>query len=166
MKKETKDFVEEGMKRYKQASMVMVSFIEEVEALLQEILLKQKDWGPFKPILTDKAVKSTRYWNKYPALNAIIKGKYQGKIVEIVLTIVWYQSKTDYPFYTVSIIPKEIYTLERVNFDWDDAYQPQENRLRFYPDPNDFNPERDSKKLLDEFVRFLKCIDSQKDKPS
>ncbi len=162
MKNETKKFLEEGMKRYKQASMVMVSFIEELEALLQDTLLKQKDWGPFKPHPTGKATGSTRNWTKYPGLNARIKGKYGDKDSEVILSIVWYESNTDYPFYTVTISPGGIYALERVNFDWDNACQPEGNRLRFDPDPADFNPERDFKFLLNEFVRFLKYVDTQK----
>jgi len=162
MKNETKKFLVEGMKRYKQASMVMVSFIEELEELLQEILLKQKDWGPFKTNPKGKTTGSTRNWAKYPGLNARIKGKHGDKDSEIVLSIVWYESNTDYPFYTISISPKEIYTIERINFDWDSACQAEESRLRFDPDPNDFNPERDFKLLLNEFVRFLKYVDEQK----
>ncbi len=162
MKKEAKDFIEEGMKRYKQASMVMVSFVEEVEALLQEVLIKQKNWGPFKPNPTVKATGSTRNWTKYPGLNARIKGKYGDNDAEIILSIVWYESNTDYPFYTISISPKELYTLERGGFDWDNVCQAEENRLRFDPDPDDFNPERDFKLLLNEFVRFLKYVGAQK----
>ena len=162
MKNETKKFLEEGMKRYKQASMVMVSFIEKLEALLQNILLKQKDWGPFKPHPTGKAIGSTRNWTKYPGLNARIKGKYGDKDSEVILSIVWYESNTNYPFYTVTISPGDMYAMERANFDWDISCQPEANRLRFDPDPNDFNPERDFKKLLDEFVRFLKYVDAQK----
>jgi len=161
MKNETKKFLEEGMKRYKQASLVMVSFIEELEALLQEILLKQKDWGPFEPSQTGKITGSTRNWARYPGLNARIKGKYGDKDSEVVLSIIWYESNTDYPFYTVSLSPGTVYTLERKNFDWDNKCEPEENRLRFDPDPNDFNPERDFKFLLNEYIRFLKHVEAQ-----
>ncbi len=49
-----------------------------------------------------------------------------------------------------------------MDFPWADSFEAHETRLRFYPDPDDFNPERDFKKLLDEFVRFLKHVGTQK----
>ncbi len=99
MKKESKEFVEEGMKRYKQAALVLVSFGKEVESLLQSILKKRKDWGPFKPDKKSKAVKSTKYWSEYPLLNARIQGTLHEESLAIGLDINWYQSETDYPFY-------------------------------------------------------------------
>ncbi len=163
MKKETKEFVEEGMKRYKQASMVMVSFGKVVETMLQNILKKQKDWGQFKPNKKSKAVKSTKYWSEYPLLNARIQGTLREKPLTIGFDMNWYQSEVDYPFYSVWIYPFDIYSANYMDFAWNNSFEAHENRLRYYPDPNNFNPEMDFKKLLDELVRFLKYVDSQKD---
>ncbi len=49
MDKELKQFIEEGVKRYKEASRLMVLFGETIESELQGILSARKDWGTFNP---------------------------------------------------------------------------------------------------------------------
>jgi hypothetical protein len=154
MDKDTKKFVSEGMRRYKQAAYVLVEFGNEVEAQLKDILNKRKEWGEFTPENNAQA-RSTTYWSTYPLLNSKLDGKFKGEDIKIVIGINWYLSKGNYPFYSVWIEPRDKFSALLEQYDWNSDFEFKENDLRFYPDENDFDLKRDFNKLLDEFVRFL-----------
>jgi hypothetical protein len=99
MDKELKQFVKEGINRYKEASRLMVLFGKTIESELQNILSARKDWGEFNPKKTSKSVGSTRYWSEYPFLNAKIFSQIGDRECTIRIAINWYQSDADYPFY-------------------------------------------------------------------
>ncbi len=155
MKEETENFLREGMGRYKQATEVMLSFSNELESILQQILKQRKNWGPFIPNKGTKATKGSRNWSQYPAHGGRIDGKMNESNSFIGIEVNWYQSETDYPFYSIFIIPDDQYKKNFLNYKWSDKFEAHTHRLRFYPDPDDFNPERDFNLLIDEFVRFL-----------
>jgi len=100
MENEWNGFLSEGMKSYKKAAMVMGAFFKNVQAKLQEILESRKEWGNFQPQET-KAIRSTKYWDDYPYINAQIHGTLYGEPSIIEMAVNWYESKSDYPFYRV-----------------------------------------------------------------
>lgn len=161
MNKENSDFIEEGIKRYKQATYVLVKFKKEIEKQLQSILNTNTKWGKFTPEQEALAT-STTYGAIYPLLNARVKGTLLGQKVIIVIAISWYQSETEYPLYAVWIEPKDK-QLELLlnNFVWSDDYKIENGALRLYPDPRKFDLERDFSILLNEFGRFLETVDSE-----
>jgi hypothetical protein len=158
MKTEMKDFLAEGLKNYKKASSVMMEFFINTQDELQAILKKRNKWGSaFKPKETTK-VKSTKFWDKYPLINALIPGDIEGKAVQIKIAINWHDSKSDYPFYAVYLVdgPDVIYEKistykKRGRFD----LKSDERGLIMDPNPEDFNLERDFNILIDEFVKIL-----------
>ena len=79
MSNNTDDFLSVGLKKYKQASAILVSFGQEMEEPLQGILNDRatEKWAPFRPGETKRA-KSTRYWSHYPLLNDKIDGDIAG----------------------------------------------------------------------------------------
>jgi len=134
----------------------MVKFGKEIENRLQNILETRDDWGQFIP---DKEAyaRSTRFWSEYPLLNARKEGSIKGQAAKVIINISWYQSDSYYPFYSIQIDPRhKIFSEELKTFDWNPNFHLIDNALIFYPDPDDFNLERDFNMLLDEFVRFLK----------
>lgn len=158
MKNELKDFLAAGLKHYKQASYVMTEFFRNTQDELQGILSKRKDWGSaFKPKETIK-VRSTKYWDEYPLINAFIAGTIEGEAAKIGIAINWFQSESEYPFYEVWLNegPDNIYKnigayKKRGRFELSE----KNLGLKMYPDPNDFNMERDFTILIDEFVRTV-----------
>jgi len=157
MEDEKREFLEEGMKRYKQAAMVMVAFGKEVESILQSVLQKHDDWGNFKPVSGARA-KSTTYWSNYPLLNAKIEGKYKNERIILSLAVNWYKSKGDYPYYSIGIENTDKFLDLESDFDWSKDFEFVDKDLRYYPDPKSFDIEGDLKKILEEFSRFLKEV--------
>ena len=99
--KATEKFIEEGFKRYKEASKVMVSFGKQLESKLKSILENRNEWANFTK--KEARATSTKYGLAYPLLNAKLKGKLKNKNIEILICIAisWYQSESDYPLYTL-----------------------------------------------------------------
>ena len=155
MDKETEKFIAEGMMRYKQASNVLVKFGKEIESQLKVNLDNRSNWGQFKPKL-DAHARSTTYWSAYPLLNGKLDGEFKGDKVKIVIAVNWYQSETDYPFYSVRIEPIDQYLELLEQYEWSSKFEFNEGALRFYPNPDNFDLARDFEGLLDEFARFLK----------
>ena len=147
------DFLFEGMKKYGEAAKVMVKFGKTIEAQLKEILDSRKNWGEFTPVADAKA-KSTTYWSEYPLLNARINTKWNDKEVLITIAINWYDSKSDYPFYCIWLGPNELLNdyLSTVSILENESFKIDNHGLNFYPDPDDFNLERDFNKLMDMFL--------------
>jgi len=158
MKNELKDFLSEGMKRYKQASKIMTEFFRYTQSELQEILKKRKDWGSiFKPKETTK-VRSTKYWDEYPLINASISGTIGNNPVIIQIAINWFRSDSNYPFFIVRFYdaPDKLY--EKVSsFKKHRKFEisKDEDGLVLNPDPEDFNLERDFNLLIDEFLKTI-----------
>jgi len=153
--KQADEFIREGMSRYGRASHVLVAFMKEVEGKLQAVLKERQTWGTFKPSEASKT-KSTRYWSAYPLLNAKIDGELRGKQVSIQLSVNWYQSDGGYPFYSVLVYPKDDgLDNEMSRQEWPEGLEYEQGQLRLWPDPEDFNLERDCGRLLDGFVEFL-----------
>jgi len=65
MDKELKQFVKEGINRYKEASRLMALFGKMVENELQRILGERRDWGKFKLRLTGINLKQIIHITKY-----------------------------------------------------------------------------------------------------
>ncbi|MCB1139167.1 MAG: hypothetical protein KDK23_10450 [Leptospiraceae bacterium] len=157
MDNEMKEFVAEGMKRYKEASRIMVLFGKSVKGELQDILSSRKNWGPFTPGETRKT-RSTTFWHDYPLLNADIFGSISGKDVTIRVAVNWYQSESEYPFYSVSL--ESGYTEEHVQRFLNLAPETEgifaiDRGLAFRPEPDDFDLRRDFDLLIDGFVEVL-----------
>ncbi len=150
------DFIAEGMKKYKCATAAMISFQNEIETRLQDILVKRpaENWGEFQ---SKKLVKSKtgRTWNQYPTAIAKINGIVEGKEIEIGIVVSWYTSESDYPIYSAWADPREQYLSLMKSFEWQPQVRCGEWGISFNPDENDFNLERDFNLLLDELVRFL-----------
>jgi hypothetical protein len=142
MTEDRMEFLEEGMKKYQEATNTLIAFGNEVETELQSILKKRKRWGKF--IQKDEIkTKSTKFWNMYPHHNAWIKGTYEEEEFWIVLSVSWYNSESNYPFYQVQLKPDMTYSNELEEFNWTDGFEFKENGLRFYPNPDSFDIERD-----------------------
>jgi len=158
MKNELRDFLSEGMKRYKQASKIMTEFFRNTQSELQEILKKRKDWGStFKPKKTTK-VRSTKYWDEYPLINASISGTIGNNPVIVQIAINWFWSDSNYPFFVVRFYdaPDDLYEKIR-SFKKHGKFEmsKDETGLVFYPDSEDFNLERDFSLLIDEFLKAI-----------
>jgi len=156
MDKELKQFIEKGMKRYKEASRLMVLFGKTIEGELQGILSARKDWGKFKPDMAKKKI-STKYWSEYPLLNAKIFGKIGQKDFTIRIAINWFQSENDDPFYEICLencTDQEL--LDKfTGYNHNGIFVIRENSIILYPDPKDFNLHRDFNKLIDEFIKII-----------
>ena len=157
MDKELKQFVEEGIKRYKESSRLMVLFGETIEGELQNILSGREKWGKFIPGKTSHSVGSTRYWCEYPLLNAKIFGKIKQKDCTTRISINWYQSDKDYPYYEICLekgADEEIFN-RFSSYDEHNALEVRKDSVIMYPDPKDFNLHRDFNKLIDEFIKII-----------
>ena len=159
----TEKFIEEGLKRYKEASKVMVSFGEQIENKLKSILENRNEWANFTK--EEAKAKRSQYWSKYPLLNARLKGKlkYNDNTVTIIIAINWYKSKLDYPFYSVwmenSGLEEKLKQFKwGSNCEYLDRDGDQPACIAYTPKPEDFNLERDFNILLDEFNRFLNVL--------
>jgi hypothetical protein len=122
---------------------------------LQSVLQQHDNWGNFHPDQKGK-VKSTRFWVEYPFLNAKIDGEFMGEKAKITIAVNWYQSDGDYPYYMIKLESDDSFISLQEQFEWKSEFDFRENELRYYPDPDDFNIERDFKKLIKEFSRFLR----------
>lgn len=158
MKNEMKEFLAEGFRRYKQAYHVISEFSTNTQNELQDIIIKRKNWGSaFKPKELNK-VKSYKYGD--PGIfNAQIEGTIEGKPATLRISVNWFQSESDYPFYEIWFYdgPESAYektgsfkTKGRIEMSGADH-----RGLKMYPDPNDFDLERDYNALIDEFVRTI-----------
>ena len=148
-------FIEEGMKSYKKASEVAALFRNEVENILKSILKARTDWGPFEKN-TIKQPQSSKYWTEYPYINANLQGQFKGSAHNIRLAINWMSA--DYPIFSILFYDKnESYKEEMEQFDWRPEFS-FEKDLRFTPNPDDLDIERDFNLLIDEFVRFMKSL--------
>ena len=153
--RQTEEFVREGMSRYGRAAHGLVTFGQEVDGWLQAVLMGRSDWGAFKPKEATKP-RSTHYWSKYPLLNARIDGELRGKSAIIQLSVNWYQSDRGYPFYCVAVEPRELLDGELSRrSQWPQNIEYEEGQLRLWPDPEDFDLERECGRLLDVFVACL-----------
>ena len=148
------EFLREGMRRYGRAAYVLVAFGKEVESRLQTVLKTRQNWGSFVPGNAAKP-RSTRYWSEYPLLNAKVDGELRGKKGIITLSVNWYQSKSEYPFYCVFVEPKDLLDNEMAERDWPPDFEYREGQLRLLPDSENFDLERDCGRLLDAFVGGL-----------
>jgi len=157
MNKEIKQFIEEGVKRYKEASRLMVLFGKTIESELQGILSTRKDWGKFNPEKTSHSVGSTRYWSEYPYLNAKIFGKIGQKECTICIGINWYKSDTEYPYYEIRLekgADEELLN-KFIAYNENSIFEVRENSIILVPDPKDFNLHRDFNILIDEFIKII-----------
>jgi len=159
MDNEIKEFLSEGMKRYKEASLLMVRFGQNIKSELHNILKNRTDWGIFIPE-EQKKTKSTKYWDEYPLFNAEISGTINNAAHTIRISVNWFESDNNYPFYSIHFQynnpPEEI--INKFN-----AYEIQSNfeltrannGLVMFPNPDDFNLSRDFNLLIDEFVKVI-----------
>jgi hypothetical protein len=157
MKDETAIFLAEGMKRYRQATKIMMEFFQTTQIELQEILKNKKEWGKtFIPKDIIK-VKSTKYWDEYPLINAQRAGTIDGQPATIKMAINWFESDSDYPFHKVSFGNAPEKYFKNLSYDEIGKIRLAENRngLIFNPDQTDFNLERDFNNLINEFVKAI-----------
>ncbi len=156
MDKELKQFIKEGVKRYKEASRLMVLFGKKIESELQSILTTRKEWGKFKPDITKKKI-STKYWSEYPFLNANIFGKIGQKQCTIRIAINWYKSDTNYPYYEIRLEKgaDEELSNKFMAYNENGIFEVRENSIILCPNPVDFNLYRDFNKLIDEFIKII-----------
>ena len=150
------DFVHEGMKRYREASTTLVAFGEEVERRLQRLLYDgpPSGWGAFVPSDNARA-RSTRYWSKYPLLNAKIDGEIGGTSATITIAVNWYESDGTYPFYALGVEPVENHVDAMQDFEWREGVRPTRDGIRFEPNPEILDMKDGFRVLLEEAVRFL-----------
>ena len=157
MENELKEFIAEGSRRYKEASRLMVLFGKTVEKELQDILIRRKKWGSFKP--NDiKKTKSTKFWSEYPVINAEILGTIHDVQRWIRIFINWTLPGTDIPSYSIEFMYDEIgpiLTEKFVSYSQNSKFEIQDKRLSFIPDPKNFDLDRDFNLLIDEFVNII-----------
>ena len=152
---EQKEFIEEGLKRYKEARKVMVNFDKLIKKMLIDILEDRDTWGNFTK-KNKVRIRSTTYGPDYPLLNAKLKGEFQKKDAEITIAVNWYESEVDYPFYSVWMTNSNPTWQEKFEqFGWSSNFRIYNNQLIYDPDPKDYDLERDFHSLLDEFNKFL-----------
>lgn len=153
MTNEVDAFIREGMLRYREATEVYYGFRTEVQNRLQAILKLRKNWGPFRSDL--KSVRSTGYGQNYPLLNAKIDCDPNDENFIIVIAVNWYESETSYPFYAIWIEGSNNLAIKSGQNSENARFEYRENAIRFIPDPEDFNMERDFNGLLDEFTQHF-----------
>jgi len=149
MSKETDLFIKEGISRYKQANQVYLTFRDEMQKKLQSILRNRKNWGTLKPNF--KSIRSTLF--KGAALNARIKVECDGVVQIIVIVIDWQISETDFPYFCVWLEDSNNKIIHTKQINWSDNYFYEDKSLRFKPNPDNYNLEKDFSLLLDEFIR-------------
>lgn len=159
MDNEIKEFMSEGMKRYKEASQLMVRFGQNIKDELHSILKNRADWGVFIPE-EQKKTKSTKYWDEYPLFNAEIAGRINNSNCTIRISINWYASDNSYPFYSVHFQynnpPEEILNkFSAYDLKGDFELTSENNGLIMYPNPDDFNLSRDFSLLIDVFIKII-----------
>lgn len=154
MNEDTLGFLSAGMKNYKKASEVMGAFFKETQAALQAILKNRRDWDKFKPGEVAK-VKSTKYWDDYPLINAQIQGTIDQNSASIEIAVNWYESKSDYPFYSIRFYEGPDLRSKLSSYKKAGSFEAdsENTRLIFSPSPEDFNLGRDMNLLMDEFIK-------------
>ena len=155
---EKKDFLKEGIYRYKQAYDIYWKFREEIEKSLTIILSERKEWGDFIP---DKDTLFSRAWANGLILNARLSGKYDDKIFSIGIGIDWSNKKNDLPVYFLWLEnEKRKYIKLNENYNWAEKIEYKEfsgnKHLIFHSNQKAFNLERDFNLLLDEFTNSMK----------
>jgi len=157
MDKELKQFIEEGVTRYKETSRLMVLFGKTIEGELQSILSTRNNWGKFNPEKTIHSVGSTRYWSEYPLLNAKIFGKIGQKECTIRIAINWYKSDIEHPYYEICLEKgaDEELLIKFTEYNESGIFEVRENSIILCPNPEDFNLHRDFNKLIDEFIKII-----------
>lgn len=158
MSKEKDEFIKEGIQRYKQATNIYFTFRKELQDKLQNILRKRKQWARLNPDF--QSIKSTTFGQDYPLLNARINCSFDDEVLTIVIAVNWYQSETDFPFFTVWLENGTGRQEKLERFEWNESYKFIEKSLRFYPDPESYNLEKDFEALLDEFIRYFDKIET------
>jgi len=151
MSKETDEFIKEGVKKYKQANQVILTFRSEMQKKLQSILRKRKNWGNLKPDF--KSIRSTTF--KGTALNARIKVEYKGEVQIIVIIIDWERSESNFPYFCVWLEDSNNIILDVDEIEWRENYFYENKTLQYIPDPENYNLDKDFKHLLDEFLRIF-----------
>lgn len=155
MKNEMKEFLAEGLKYYKKANLVMSEFSNSIQTELLGILKNRENWGPvFKPGGSDK-IKILKYGGNTPIFVAQIEGKVGGTPAPIRISINWQES--EYPFYEIWFFdgPPGIYEKFKAYKKKGRVEQSLDRGLKMYPDPDDFDIERDLIILIDEFVSTI-----------
>lgn len=149
-----RDFLKEGMQRYKEATDVLRTFVSGIEDELKQVLDTREEWSPLSPT-GESAATSTKYWSTYPLLNARRGVTYKGAEYSLVLNINWSEAEGNYPFYAVALVTSK----ERLSVA--ETYTPtapfftEQAGLCMYPDPEDFDIQRDFTVLIDEFLQTL-----------
>ena len=152
MSKETNHFIREGIQKYKQATNTYFSFRKELQNKLQFILKNHKTWGKLKPNF--KSVKSTTFGQDYPLLNARINCDFNTEKLVLVIGVNWYQSESDFPFFTVWLEKDNTFFNIQEQFTWNPPYKYEERSLRYFPNQDDYDLKKDFEGLLNEFIRF------------
>jgi len=152
MNKEQEHFLKEGITRYKQATAVYFNFRKEIQNTLQEILKSNRSWGNLEPDF--KSVKSTSFGQDYPLLNARIKLNRDQEELILVIAINWYQSETDFPFFSLWIENNESFTYIMESHIWDDKFEFSDSSLRYHPDQENYDIQKDFNSLLNAFTNF------------
>jgi len=152
-----KQFMEEGIRRYKEASRLMVLFGKTIENELQGTLSARKDWGKFKPDMAKRKIISTKYWSEYPYLNAKIFGKIGLKECTIRIGINWFKSDIEYPYYEICLEKGADEELLNKFVEYNDSsvLEIRKDSIILNPNPKDFNLKRDFNKLIDEFIKII-----------
>lgn len=151
MNKETDKFIREGIKRYKQANQVYLTFRSEMQNKLQSILKNRKRWRKLNPDFN--SVRSTRFSGA--ALNARIKVKYEDIVQIIVIIIDWEISDNDFPYFCVWLEDSNNRILDIQKIDWSDDYFYENKTLKYKPNPDNYDLEKDFDRLLNEFIRIF-----------
>lgn len=155
MDKELTAFLSEGMRNYKKASFIMQRFFNNTQSTLQNILKQRREWGAFVPGEVRK-VKSTKYWDAYPLINAQIGGKVGKVPTTIEIAINWFQSETDYPFYAIGFYEPVYFNETKLSsYKQTGKVKYLNNGLKLFPDPADFNLDRDFNLLITELLKTL-----------
>lgn len=153
MNKDQKKFIKEGIPRYKQATEVYFSFRKEMQNALQEILKKRKQWSGLQPDY--KSIKSTNFGQDYPLLNARVVLQKKEESLILVIAVNWYESETDFPFFTVWLENENSFSTLLKNYNWNDKYDAVDARLIYRPDPENYDLSDIIDGLLDEYLTAL-----------
>jgi hypothetical protein len=153
MTKNTDEFLKEGISRYKQATLVYFTFRKELQNKLQSILRNHKDWGILVPDF--KTIRSTTYGQDYPGLNARISFKKSEEILIMTIVVNWFMSDNDFPLFEVFLENENNHTTKFGHISWNHPYELNDRSLRFYPDPKNYDLEKDFHELISEFLRGL-----------
>ena len=156
MTKKTDKFLKEGISRYKQATYVYFTFRRELQDKLQIILKNYNSWGKLKPDF--KSIKSTTYGQDYPLLNARISFLKEDELLTMTIAVNWYNSENDFPFFEVFLENENNRASLFEQFNWNPPFDINGRSLRYFPDPEKYDLDKDLTALLNEFVRAINTI--------